>query len=703
MDPAAGAPPAERNTAAAPWRIGVDVGGTFTDVVVIDAAGRVFTTKSLTRPSDPAQGVLAALDVAASSLAVTLGEIVANCDLLVHGSTVATNTLLEHSGARVGLLVTEGFRDSLEIRRGARDNPWDHRTPYPPVLVPRYLRLPIHERIDRHGEVSLPLEDDSVTSALATLASEGVDSIAICLINSYLNPAHERRVAEIVRVQRPDLWVTVSSDLLPLAGEYERTSTTVVDAYVAPKLISYLRVLEQRLTGLGLRRAPLLVKNNGGTALLDEVVREPVTQTLSGPAAAVGALRHYGGLIGGKDLISVEIGGTSCDLMVMENGEVAVTDRLNIGHYETIVPSVDIHTIGAGGGSIAALDKAGVLNVGPRGSGAEPGPACYGRGGTEPTVTDAQLIMGRLRSGLYAGGALALDRGLAERAVREKIAAPLGLTIEAAAAGIVRVAEHNIRHAIEQVTIERGLDPRRFSLVAGGGAGGLHGAVVGRLLSAQLVYVPRLAGVFCAFGMLNSHVRHDHVRSHAVPLDSIDESDVNHHFEDMERGLMETLVREGFGETDIVFERSVDLRYRYQQWDVRVCLSDYPRWNGARIRDHFEANYERLYAHRQPDTPIEMVKLRITGTGIIKPLSPEPWEKATGKPEPMERRSVYLDDEHGAHDVPVYAGPTMKAGHRLLGPCIVEEATTTILVGPEDRLEVDQGGNYVIRLWPEGD
>ena len=433
--------PATTNTAVAPWRIGVDVGGTFTDVVVIDAVGQVFTTKSLSQPNDPAQGVLTAIEQAARSMAIALGEIVANCDLLVHGSTVATNTILEHAGARVGLLVTEGFRDSLEIRRGARENPWDHRTPYPPVLVPRYLRLPIRERIDRHGQVSLPLEEDSVTNALATLKSEGVESVALCLINSFLNPAHEQRVAEMVRAERPDLWVTVSSDLLPLAGEYERASTTVVDAYVAPKLISYLRVLQQQLTDLGLRRSPLLVKNNGGTALLDEVAREPVTQTLSGPAAAVGALRHYGGLIGGIDLISMEVGGTSCDLMLMANGEVAVTDRLNIGNYETVVPSVDIHTIGAGGGSIAALDKAGVLNVGPKGSGAEPGPACYGRGGTEPTVTDAQLIMGRLRAGIYAEGALTLDRGLAERAVFEKIATPLGLTVEAAAAGIVRVAD----------------------------------------------------------------------------------------------------------------------------------------------------------------------------------------------------------------------------------------------------------------------
>ena len=429
--------------AVAPWRIGIDVGGTFTDVVVIDADGRIFSTKSLSQPDDPAEGVIGALLLAAETLSVTLSELISSCDFLVHGATVATNTILEHTGARVGLLATDGFRDSLEIRRGARENPWDHRTPYPPVLVPRYLRLPVTERIDRHGQISTPLDEDSVTKSLDTFASEGVESIAICFINSYLNSVHEQRTVEIVRQRFPDMWVTVSSDLLPIAGEYMRTSTTVIDAYVAPKLISYLRALCDRLNRLGFKRSPLLVKNNGGTALMEEVAREPVTLTLSGPAAAVGALRYYGNLLDKKDLLSMEVGGTSCDLLCMENNEVSVVDELSIGHYVSGMPSVDIHTIGAGGGSIAEVDKAGVLHVGPRGAGAEPGPACYGRDGEEPTVTDAQMVLGRLRAGRYAGGILTLDRQLAEQAVLEKVAVPLGLTAQAAAAGIIQVANQN--------------------------------------------------------------------------------------------------------------------------------------------------------------------------------------------------------------------------------------------------------------------
>ena len=690
-------------SAAPPWNIGIDVGGTFTDVVLVDAAGGVHAIKSPSRPDDPTAGAIAALECAAGEIKISLADLLSNCGLLVHGSTVATNTLLERTGALVGLLCTEGFRDSLEIRRGIRVDPWDHRTPYPPVLAPRYLRLPVGERIDRHGSEHTPLDVKSVRRALATFSKEGVEAVAICLMNSYLEPAHERLVEKIVSETEPNIWTSVSSEIAPIAGEYERSSTTVVDAYVAPRLVSYLGDLDTQLSDLGLSRPMLLVKNNGGTATVGECIREPITLTLSGPAAAVGALRHYGRELGEPDLISLEVGGTSCDVVMMADGEAALTDRLGIGGYDTLVPSVDIQTVGAGGGAIASVDVAGVLQVGPRGAGAMPGPACYGLGGKEATVTDAQMVLGRLRPGRYSGGSLSLDGGLAERAIAKNVADKLGISLLDAAAGVVRVAEQRMYHALGRVSIERGIDPRGFTLVAAGGAGGLHGAAIGRALGARRVYVPRLAGVLCALGMLNSDVRHDYVRTYVHSLDEAETEAVEDCFEELVESARASLAREGFVEDDMKFEREMDLRYRDQQWDVRVRLDDDGLNNRASIRSRFEDTYERLYGHRQPETLVEIVKLRLTATGVLPGLPPEAIEPAVAAPKPVETRPVYVDANNGVNEIAIYLGGDLAPGHFVDGPIVVEEITTTVFVGSGDRLEIDAGGNYLIHFDAKGE
>jgi len=681
-----------------PWHIGVDVGGTFTDVVTIDAGGVIRSVKSPSQPADPTAGVVAALDRMAAAAGMDTRALLHGCALFVHGSTVATNTILEHTGARVGLLCTEGFRDALEIRRGIRLNPWDHRTPYPPVLVPRFLRLPVRERIDRIGAVHTPLDDGSVRAALRTFRDEGVEAVAVCLLNSYLNPIHETAVAALVRTEAPELRLSVSSEIAPVAGEYERASTTVLDAYVAPRLVAYLRQLADRLAALGLARPLLLVKNNGGTAAVDEIA--PVSLTLSGPAAVVGALRRAAAALGHDDLISIEIGGTSCDVVLMAGGAVPVTDGLAIGGYDTLVPSVEVHTVGAGGGAVAGVDKAGVLFAGPRGAGARPGPAAYGLGGAEPTVTDAAIVLGRLRGGLYAGGALALDATLAERAVREKVADPLGLSLDDAAAGIVRVAEQRMLHAVETMSIQRGFDPRAFTLVAGGGAGGMHGVAVARALGCRRVYVPRLAGVLCALGMLHADVRHDYVASHLAPLADVDPAALAARFAAMEETARATLAREGFAAGDIAVERALDLRYQSQQWDVRVALAG--AFDPAAIRIAFEESYERLYGHRQPESVAEIVKLRLVGIGRLPLPPPVRLARAAAPAQPSQMRSVWIDERHGRRDAPVYAGPDLAPGHRLDGPLVVEELTTTIVVGAGDVLEVDDAGNYLVHLDAKG-
>ena len=458
----------------APWRIGVDVGGTFTDLALIDAEGRLSIVKTPSVPTDPARGVIDALGKAAAGYGMSVGALLAGCRLFVHGSTVATNTVLEGKGAKVGLLVTDGFRDSLEIRRGLRENPWDHRTPFAPPMVPRHLRRPVRGRQDPDGREIAPLEPDDVRAACALFRQEGVEAVAICLFNAYADGRHERAAEAIVREAWDGRWISLSSAVAPTIGEYARTSTTVTNAAVAPRVVGYLRALDAELKALGLPGTLLVSQSNGGIVSVDQIAVRPVNLVLSGPAAGVGALRLAAQALGDADLISMEIGGTSCDVALMSAGRVATSDDLEIAGYHLSVPSVEIHTVGAGGGTIAGVDAAGMLFAGPKGAGARPGPACYGFGGCEPTVTDAQLVLGRLAPGAYAGGSVTLDPERAREAIRTRLAEPLGLSVEDAAAGVIRLVEQNLLHAVERISVQRGFDPRGFTLVPAGGAGPLH-------------------------------------------------------------------------------------------------------------------------------------------------------------------------------------------------------------------------------------
>jgi N-methylhydantoinase A len=682
----------------AAWRIGVDVGGTFTDLVAVDGAGAIHVFKVPSIAEDPAQGVLDALGLAADNLALPLADLLGACTLFVHGTTVATNTVLEGKGARVGLLTTEGFRDSLEIRRGHRPNPWDHRTPYPPVLVPRYLRLAVGGRIDRDGNQVAALEAADVEAADRAFAAEDVESVAICLFNSFLNPDHERRAAETLARAGNREWISVSSDIAPMMGEYERTSTTVVNAYVAPRTVGYLHRLDRTLGENGLGHSMLLIQNNGGAVSVGQLANKPATVLLSGPAAGVGALEYYRRAVGSDNLISMEIGGTSCDVILMRGGAVPVTDQLVVGGYEMALPSVDVHTIGAGGGTIAGVDAGGMLFAGPQGAGARPGPAAYGFGGTEPTVTDAQLVLGRLRPGPYAGGSVSLDAELARQAIERAVATPLGIDVEAAAAGIIRLVEQNLLQAVRQISIERGHDPRRFVLVAAGGAGPMHGAAIGRALGCPKAYLPRLSGVFCALGMLHSNVRHDFVRAHLRRLDEADGAELVDLFEGLEGQARTTLEAEGFTTGAMRLERQLDLRYIGQQWDVRVPLANGAAPGAAAVRAAFEAEHDRLYGHHQPGGIVEITKLRSVAIGLLAPLEAPDRAAATDAATPVEQRRAYLGAEHGWGSVDVYAGAELMAGHRLDGPLLVEEETATMYVGPDDVLEVDAAGDFLVHL-----
>jgi N-methylhydantoinase A len=668
-----------------PWRIGVDVGGTFTDMVLRDSAGAVRIFKAPSVPADPSEGVLGVLRLAAQQLDLPLTRLLRSCALFVHGSTVATNTILEKKGAKVGMLTTEGFRDSLEIRRGIRENQWDHRAPFPEVLVPRYLRLPVRGRIASDGSEAVPFEAADVAAAARTFANEGVESVAVCLFNSFLDGAHERAAGAELERNGMGQWVSLSSEIMPTMGEYERGSTAVVNAYIAPKVTGYLQALDRQLRQLGLSNTLLLLQSNGGAVSVDQVAARPVMLVLSGPAAGVGALKGCAGPGEAANFISMEIGGTSCDVMVMAKGDVPIADALIIDGYHLTTPSVEIHTVGAGGGTIAWVDSAGLLHVGPQGAGARPGPAAYGLGGEQPTVTDAQLVLGRLRPGPLAGGAVTLDGTLAHKAIETRLAKPLGLSVEDAAAGVIRLLEQNLLHAVERLSIERGHNPATFTLVAAGGAGPMHGANVARALGCKRALLPRASGAFCAMGMLQSDVRQDYLKVVLADLDKVEHGTLEAAFAELEARAGDARLK----------EREFDLRYEGQQWPVRVALDGL---DTKGVRAKFESEHQRLYGHIQPHGRIDITALRVIGRTPLDWTPPAARTPRTAPPTPRETRKVWIDATHGWRDLPVYDGEALRPGCKLPGPLLIEERTTTAFIGPRDLLEVDARDDFLVHI-----
>jgi N-methylhydantoinase A len=669
-----------------PWRIGVDVGGTFTDMVLRDTAGSVRIFKAPSVPADPSEGVLGVLRLAAQELDLPLTALLRDCALFVHGSTVATNTILEKKGAKVGMLTTEGFRDSLEIRRGIRENQWDHRAPFPEVLVPRYLRLPVRGRIDRDGKELAPLQTADVDAAARVFEAEGVESVAVCLFNAFLDGSHERSAGAQLKKSRVGKWVSLSSEVMPTMGEYERGSTAVVNAYIAPKVTSYLQSLDQQLRQFGLPHSVLMLQSNGGAVPVDQVAARPVMLVLSGPAAGVGALKGCAAPGERPNLISMEIGGTSCDVMVMASGDVAMSDQLIIDGYHLTTPSVEIHTVGAGGGTVAWVDAAGLLHAGPHGAGARPGPAAYGLGGENPTVTDAQLVLGRLKPGPLAGGAVSLDGALARKAIETKLAGPLKLSVEDAAAGVIRLLEQNLLHAVERLSIERGHNPATFTLVAAGGAGPMHGSAVARALGCKRALLPRAAGAFCAMGMLQSDIRQDYLQVFIADLDRVDRPALDKAFAELEKRAGDARIK----------ERELDLRYDGQQWPVRVAIDG--TFDPAAARKVFEAEHQRLYGHIQPGGRIDITALRVIGRTRLDWTPPAARAPQQGTPKSKETRKVWIDPATGWRDVPVYDGADLRPGCTLNGPLLVEERTTTAFIGPRDKLEVDVRDDFLVHI-----
>ncbi len=514
-------------------RIGIDVGGTFTDLVSVDAQGRVTIAKVPSTPSDQSLGVMDGLDRLAEALGIDRAEMLARSEWIVHGTTVATNALLEHKGAKVGLLTTEGHRDIIEMREGLKDDRYNLRQPPPMQLVPRERRLGVRERMRPDGRVEIALDRGSLDDAIAVLKGQGVEAVAICYLHSWRDATHERATAEALRAAMPGVYVALSADVLPQIKEYDRVCTTVVNAYVGPALERYLTRLEARLREAGLRAPVLIIQSHGGVATIAEAVRLAAGGVLSGPAGGVAGSQHAARLLGHGDLIPFDMGGTSTDISLVVGGEAAIASDRRIAGQRVALQSLDIASIGAGGGSIARVDHSGVLHVGPASAGAEPGPACYGHGGTEATVTDANLVLGFLDADNFLGGRARLDRHAAEVAV-DRIADRLGVDRMTAAAGIHRVINTHMAEGIRLVSVRRGIDPRRFAILSFGGAAALHVTDVARQLHLKRVIVPRLSAVLSAWGMLACDLRCEVARTHIGDASRLDARQVRAAFREME-------------------------------------------------------------------------------------------------------------------------------------------------------------------------
>jgi N-methylhydantoinase A len=675
-------------------RIAVDIGGTFTDLAAIDDEGRIHRSKSLTTPDDLARGIQECLS--AANIAVE------TAGFFVHGSTVTINAVLERTGARTGLITTRGFRDVYEIGRGNRPEGYNLFFKRPVPLVPRDLRVEVDERLYATGEVLTPLDEGSGAQAIASLKGARVESVAVCLLHAYANPAHEKRLGELLRRQLPDAYVSLSHEILREFREYERTSTTVLNSYVGPLVSRYLVSLEKMLARSGFRGTFRVMQSNGGVMSADTAKKTPVTMMESGPVAGVIAAARLGELLNIQHIVSFDMGGTTAKASLIKGFHPEVTSSYYVGGYVSghpmMLPVVDIVEVGNGGGSIAWLDPAGGLKVGPRSAGAAPGPACYGRGGTAPTVTDANLIVGRIDPEYFLGSGIRLQRERAAQTIMDDIARPLGLSLEEAALGILTIANFNMSLAVRAVSVEKGYDPRDCVLVPSGGGGALHAMAIAKELSVPRVIIPPLPAHFSALGMLLADLKHDYVQTFVRELGDTSGDQIAQAFAAMEQPAKETLAEEGAVDEQVVLRRFLDMRYRGQEYTLPVPLPDDLRGlhDFAGIRARFDQLHQEHYGHSAPQEPVMIVNLRLSALGRSENALPVASVSREQDKGVRGQRSVIFDGRQEAVSCPIYLRTGFAPGDRLDGPAVIEEMGATILLYPGDRMEVNEFGHLVI-------
>jgi N-methylhydantoinase A len=680
------------------WRIGIDSGGTFTDVCLFDdATGMVAVWKVPSTPDDPSRAIARGTQEGVERVGASPADIA----YFGHGTTVGTNALIQHRGVKTGLVTTEGFRDLIEIGRQKRPDLYDLQADKAPPLVTRDLRFGVAERVRHDGSVETPLDEEAVRQAARALKKEGVKAVAIGFLYGFVRPEHEEAAKRIVTEEFPEAFICASHEVAPEFREYERISTTVVNAYLGPVMQGYIRRLADRLKELGLKAVPHLTQSNGGVIGFDMAARLPVRTVLSGPSTGVVAAQAIGAMIGIPNLITFDMGGTSSDVALLGNGEARLASEANVHGYPIKAPMLDIHTVGAGGGSLAVIDSGGLLKVGPRSAGADPGPVCYGRGATEPAVTDANVVLQTLNPTHLLGGRMPIDQSLSKQAIG-RLADELGLDLMATAQGIISVVTANMAKAIRLISVQRGHDPRDYALVAFGGAGPLHAARLARELDMKRIVVPRNPGIGCALGLLLTDLRANFATTRLATLSDALVPDMAEIFVALQEQADHWFAEEGVASADRRLKRTADLRYHGQNYELAIDVPDGPITPAtiAALAEGFAAAHKRLYGFIAEGEAVQLVTYRVEAVGLVPKAAfrPQPDAGPDASHAIIGSREVWFPEAGGFVACPIYDRDKLRSGHRFAGPAIVEQMDSTTVLLPGMTAAVEPYLNLILEM-----
>ncbi|PIE13971.1 MAG: 5-oxoprolinase [Rhodobacterales bacterium] len=684
------------------YRLGIDAGGTFTDFILADKEGDLRLFKVLSTPSEPTRAIENGLALIEEETGLTPQEVVSNADLCINGTTVGLNALITHNGAKTGLIATKGHQDSIEIRLGHKEDGYRYDPDYPPatMLVPRHLRKGVRERVISTGAVKTPMNEDDVRAACEYFIREGVESVAISFVWSVLHTEHELRAAEIVREMMPGVRLTVGSQLYPQVREYTRTSTAIVNAYLAPILQRYVEAVDGYFRELGSQHPVRYFQSNGGLALGKVVTDQSVYAINSGPASAPQAALDVAAPWGDKNIITCDMGGTSFDITLTRDGVANVNKNIDFLRYRIGIPMIQVETLGAGGGSIGWIDSMGLMQMGPQSAGSEPGPACYGQGGDRPTTTDANLTLGYLNADGLVGGRLPLDVAKARAAIKAHLADPLGISVEKAAYGMFTIVNNNMVNAIRRVSVERGYDPRDFVLMGAGGATGAHITALAREMGISKVLVSKLASGLCAYGQIISDVKYNYMAPAPIRVEGAEAAEkLDKLFSGLETRGRKDLAGDGFTEDRISIRRSLDMRYVGQVHECTVEIEPFEVTEDRLedIKAAFHARHKELYTYDEPHSAVEVVNVESTIAGHVDKPRKMTIAAGQGAHSALKgTREMVFDADGSITDTPVYDGAKMGAGDKLHGPAVIEEVTTTIVIEPGWSVDLHETGTYVI-------
>ncbi|WP_286170410.1 hydantoinase/oxoprolinase family protein [Halocella sp. SP3-1] len=671
--------------------IGVDVGGTFTDISLLNVEKKELNIlKVRSTVDDPSLAIVEGIDEILKTNNVDYSQVT----YLAHGTTVATNTLIERTGAKTALITTKGFKDLLEIGDQTRPGLYNYFIQKPEMLIPSGWNHEVSERLLYNGDIYSPLEEKEVGNIVKVLKEKGAESVAVCTLFSYLNPIHEKKIVEIIKELYPDIYVSASHNLVPEFREYPRMSTTVLNAYLGPIMKSYVNNFNNSIKDMGIKVEPYVTQSNGSIISISETIDSPIRTAVSGPSAGVIAANHVAQLCGVKNIITFDMGGTSADVSLIENGEFVLSTDRKINGFPVKTPMIDIDTIGAGGGSIAWLDGGGALKVGPQSAGAKPGPAAYNKGGEKPTVTDANVVLGRLNPEYILGGRMEIRADLAEKSIKEHLSSLTDMNSVEAAAGIIAVVNSNMVRAIRVISVERGYDPREFALVSFGGAGSLHACAVAKELGIKEIIIPFSPGIFCSIGLLVADIKYDYVKSKIMLAEKNNIKEINEIFSKMISQGKKMLDKEGIFEENREYILTIDARYKRQNYELQLTIPekklDEEILND--IKGQFHKEHMKNYGYFDENQPLELINYRVNAIGKTpKPDMPKyPIKDSLNPPIPNANRQVYFDENKGFVECPIYTRDDLDAGHEIFGPAVVEQMDTTILINPGWNANVDE-------------